>query len=592
MPARRGADVTGRRRAPKGARGRPGLVRRVARVFGAGGGGRCGDAVDGRIRLLRLLAVLAFFLVGGRAIALASSAGDLASIAHGQQRGTLTLPAQRGSIVDRDGNDLAVGEPRQTVYATPYMLDDPETASEKLCRALQIKKKATKKAVLAALSDGSSGFAFVARQVTPERARRALALELPGVGSYAEEARVYPLGGVAAQVVGYAGVDNTGIAGVEASHDAELAGRPGSAVVVRDPSGRTLKTLHQVQPVPGQTVRLTLDVDIQFAAEQVLERTVRDYSATAAVGIVLDAQTGEVLAMANVPCVEDHRFGVDARFERNRAVTDAYEPGSIFKAVTIAGALADGLVSPSTIFKLPSSITVADRVVREAHERGATTYTVREILTHSSNVGAVKIGLKMGQKRLLKWVDAFGFGETTGSGFPGESSGIVPRDWSGSTIGNLPMGQGIAVTPLQMVAAFGVLANRGVWVQPTLTAQVGTQPAPSPERRRVVSAKVARQMLSMLTDAVEEGTGTSAQIPGYAVAGKTGTAQKPLPDGSGYSKTGYIASFVGIVPADHPRFIVLVSVDEPRAAIWGGVVAAPAVRDIATFVLQHLEIAP
>ncbi len=572
-------------------RARPGLARRVAGALGAGGG-RSGDAIDGRIRLLRLLAVLAFFVVGGRAIALASSAEDLARMAQGQQRCTLTLPAHRGSIVDRDGQDLAFGEPRQTVYATPYMLDDPEAAAEQLCRALQIKKKAARRALEEALSDGSSGFAYVARQATPERARRALDLGLPGVGSYAEETRVYPLGGLAAQVVGFAGLDNTGIAGIEASREADLAGRPGSAVVVRDPAGRTLKTLRQAQPTPGETVRLTIDADIQYAAEQVLERTVRDYGASAAVAIVLDPRSGEVLAMVNVPRVEDHRFGVDARYERNRAVTDAFEPGSIFKAVTIAGALADGVVKPGTEFDLASSIKVADRVVGEAHERGATRYSVREILTHSSNVGAVRIGLKMGQKRLLKWVDRFGFGQTTGIGFPGESAGIVPREWSGSTIGNLPLGQGIAVTPLQMACAFAVLANRGVWVQPWLTAQVGEEAAPEPERRRVVPAKVARQMLSMLTDAVEEGTGTKARIPGYAVAGKTGTAQKPLADGSGYSKSAYVASFVGVVPADDPRLVVLVAIDEPRAAIWGGEVAAPAVADIATFALQHLEIEP
>lgn len=568
----------------------PGLGRRPAGVRGRGGG-RAGDAVDGRIRLIRVLAVLAFVLVGGRAVALASTAEELARVAHGQQRCTLTLPAHRGAIVDRDGKDLAFGEPRQTVYATPYMLDDPEGAAEDLCRALKITNKAARRALVEALSDGSSGFAYVARQVTAERARRALDLDLPGVGAYAEERRVYPLKGLAAQVVGYAGIDNTGIAGLEASHEADLAGRPGSAVVVRDPAGRTLKTLRQVQPTPGETVALTIDADIQYAAEQVLERTVRAYSAAAAVAIVLDPASGEVLAMANVPRVEDHRFGVDARYERNRAVTDAYEPGSIFKAVTIAGALADGLVDPDTTFTLPSSITVADRTVEEAHERGTTRYTVREIVSHSSNVGAVKIGLKMGQSRLLKWVDKFGFGQTTGSGFPGESAGIVPREWSGSTIGNLPLGQGIAVTPLQMACAFGVLANRGVWVQPRLTARVGEVETPEPEERRVVSTKVARQMLSMLTTAVKEGTGTKARIPGYKVAGKTGTAQKPLPDGRGYSKYDYVASFVGVVPADDPRLVVLVSVDEP-GTIWGGEVAAPAFAEIAAFALQHLEIEP
>jgi cell division protein FtsI/penicillin-binding protein 2 len=295
--------------------------------------------------------------------------------------------------------------------------------------------------------------------------------------------------------------------------------------------------------------------------------------------------------MANVPRVEGNVFGVEPSRERNRAVSDAYEPGSIFKAVTIAGALSDGLTTPTRKYRLAPTIKVADRVIHEAHARGSVTYTTREILVHSSNVGAVTIGIDMGKDGLTKWVREFGFGEVTGVDFPGESSGIVPEKWSGSTIGNLPMGQGIAVTPLQMASAFAVLANRGIRVQPHLIAQTGTQDSPRPERHSVVSAKVARQMVSMLTDAVEEGTGTEARIPGYKVAGKTGTAQKPLPDGSGYSKSAYVASFVGIVPAGHPRLVILVSVDEPYP-IWGGVVAAPAVREIATFALTHLEIAP
>jgi cell division protein FtsI (penicillin-binding protein 3) len=307
--------------------------------------------------------------------------------------------------------------------------------------------------------------------------------------------------------------------------------------------------------------------------------------------VVLDPRTGEVLAMANYPIVEDNVFGLDPAAERNRAVTDAYEPGSIFKVVTIAGALSDGVTTPTKKYRLAPTIKVADREIHEAHARGSVTYTTREILVHSSNVGAVTIGIDMGKEGLTKWVGEFGFGEPTGIDFPGESSGIVPEQWSGSTIGNLPMGQGIAVTPLQMAGAFAVLANRGTWVKPHLIAQTGSHQAGAPEQRKVLTAKVARQMVSMMTDAVREGTGTEAQIPGYRVAGKTGTAQKPLPDGSGYSKSAYVASFVGIVPANHPRLVVLVAVDEPHP-IWGGVVAAPAVRQIAAFALTHLEIAP
>ena len=571
---------------PRG-RGRRATARRGA----SRGVGRSGEATDGRIRLIRVLAVVAFLLVGGRAIALASTASDLTGIAAGQQRDTHTLPAHRGTIYDRDGHELAVGELRETVYATPYLIDDPYAAARHLCRALRVTNKAEQLRILRVLSDKDSGFAYIKRKADPENARRALALDIPGVGSYPEEKRVYPMRGVAAQLVGFAGVDNIGLAGIEQRCEDELSGTDGRETVVRDPSGRTIRVLQNQPPVPGTSIRLTIDADIQLTAEEVLERTVRAFGAKAATAIVLDPRRGEILAMANVPRVEDNVFGVAPAAERNRAVTDAFEPGSIFKAVTIAGALSDGFTSPTRKYRLAPTIKVADREIHEAHARGSVTYTTRDILVDSSNVGAVTIGIDMGQESLLKWVDAFGFGKRTGVDFPGESPGIVPREWSGSTIGNLPLGQGIAVTPLQMASAFAVLANRGIRVEPHLVAQTGTTVSSAPERRRVVSAKVARRMVSMLTDAVEEGTGTEARIPGYEVAGKTGTAQKPLPDGSGYSKYAYVASFVGIMPADHPRLVVLVSVDEPHP-IWGGVVAAPAVREIASFALTHLEIAP
>ena len=575
--------ASGGRGARGGRRGLHGVARR--------GAGRSGDGTDGRIRLLRILAVAAFLAVGGRAIALASTSSDLQRMAEGQQQSVHTLPAHRGTIYDRAGHELAVGELRQTVYATPYLLKDPAKAARQLCGVLQIPSREKRWAIAKALADEDSGFCYVARKVDPEKAARAVALDIPGVGSYAEEKRTYPLKGVAAQVIGFAGLDNVGLAGIEQQCEKALRGQDGSEVVLRDPAGHTLRTLRAQRPVPGASVRLTIDADIQYQAEEILEDTVRDFGAKAATALVLDPRSGELLAMANVPRVDDNVFGVDVANERNRAVTDAYEPGSIFKVVTVAGALSDGVTSPTTKYHLAPTIKVADRVIHEAHARGTVTYTTREILVNSSNVGAVTVGQRMGQERLVKWLDHFGFGEATGVDFPGEAEGIVPAEWSGSTIGNIPMGQGVAVTPLQMACAFGVVANHGVWVQPHVVAQVGEEVTPKASRHRVLSAKVAHQMVSMLTDAVEEGTGTEAQIAGYKVAGKTGTAQKALTDGSGYSKSAYIASFVGIMPAGHPRLVVLVSVDEPHP-IWGGVVAAPAVREIGEFALQHLEIAP
>ncbi len=561
-------------------------------------GGRLGsprtahDGVNGRLRLLRLAFLVFLVLIGGKAVALASSAQHLSEMALDQQTDRLTLPAHRGSILDRNGHELAVGKPAQTVYATPYLLDDPEAAADRLCDALQIRRKRRRAAIVKALSDRDSGFAYVARKVEPDLARAAVDLGLPGVGCYAEEQRTYPLKGIAAQVIGFAGTDNRGLAGVELMHEEELSGRPGSETVVRDPEGRIIKTVAHRDPQSGADVRLTLDREIQFFAEDVLRRTVRDAGARAATGIVMDPRTGEILTMASVTREGFHGFGKDPATEKNRAVVDVYEPGSIFKVVTISGALADGLVKPGSRFTLPPSIWVADREINESHPRGTVTYSVREILQWSSNVGAVTIGQKMGKAGLSRWVRAFGFGKPTGIDFPGESGGIVlPADqWSGSSIGNIPMGQGIAVTALQMASAFCAVANDGVQVRPRLIAQVGDEVHDAVTRRRVIPSTVARQVRRMLQLAVDEGTGTRARIPGYAVAGKTGTAEMPLPHGGGYAKGVYVASFVGMAPTDRPRLVVLATVDGTTQ--YGGDAAAPAVQKIMRFALHHLEIAP
>jgi cell division protein FtsI/penicillin-binding protein 2 len=304
------------------------------------------------------------------------------------------------------------------------------------------------------------------------------------------------------------------------------------------------------------------------------------------------ADNGAILAMANAPTIDANRFG-KARpdLRRNRAVTDQYEPGSTFKIVTIAAALEEGVVTPATAFDLAPTIKVADRTIHEAHARGTERMSVREILTRSSNVGTITVAEQLGSRSLASWIDRFGFGTPTGVDFPGESPGqVLPlSQWSGSTIGTVPIGQGIAVTPMQMISAYATLGSRGIMKVPHLIEKIGGHAVRPDKPRRIVSERTANWMMGMLRDVVLEGTGTEAAIPGYTVAGKTGTAEKAE---NGVYVKKYVASFVGLVPAMRPRLAILVMVDEPHGSIFGGEVAAPAFRDIAKFSLQYLEVPP
>jgi cell division protein FtsI/penicillin-binding protein 2 len=311
--------------------------------------------------------------------------------------------------------------------------------------------------------------------------------------------------------------------------------------------------------------------------------------------VVLDPHTGSVIAMATAPGFDANSFAnVPPQYQRNSAVTDVYEPGSTFKLVTVAAALSEHLVTPTRSFFLPYSIQVADKVIHDAEPRGDETMTVGQILAHSSNVGAVTLARLVGATALSGWISRFGFGHETGIDFPGESPGIVlPRSkWYGSAVGTIPIGQGIAVTPVQVAAAYAAIANGGLWVTPHLVDRVIDGPRPKVVHRRIVSPAIAKQLMAMLVDVVAEGTGTLAHVPGYVVAGKTGTANKPDPATGGYSTSKYVASFVGIVPATSPRLVILVTVDEPQGAIFGGTVAAPVFQQIARFALQYLEVPP
>jgi len=544
-----------------------------------------------RIRLVLAVFAFSFAAMFLRAAWLQGvRAGSYARLADGQHRATVVDPGGRGAIFDRTGVQLAIGRQATTVFANPRQIRDPEAAAGLIAHALKLDPIRVQNL----LSDRSRVFVYVARKADPVRAAILKRAGIAGLSFVSEEQRYYPLDQVAAQVLGYAGTDNKGLAGLELGLEDKLSGKAGSETVIRDPAGRAINVIRSSAAHAGENVTLTIDRAIQAQAEAVLRRTIDQWHAKGASAIVLDPKTGGILAMAVERGYDANRFPIVPRDrQRNRTVTDTYEPGSTFKVVTVSAVLSEGLVTPQTAFTLPYEIHVADRIIRDAHPRGTERMTVDQIVSHSSNVGTITLAEKLGAPRLSEWVSRFGFGHKTGVDFPGESQGIVPTldRWSGSTIGTLPIGHGIAITPVQMAAAYGTVANRGVWLRPHLVERIGSNGRRAATARRVLTPRVARQVLRMMEDVVIEGTGQEAQVPGYKVAGKTGTAAKPDPDG-GYSTTRYVASFVGMVPATSPRLVVLVTIDEPRAAIWGGVVAAPAFQQIAGFDLQYLEIPP
>ncbi len=547
-------------------------------------------AANSRIRLLLLLILLVFAALLARASWIATvRASSLSQMAQIQTKATVVLPAGRGTIFDSMGTPLALGEQATTVDADPTQVTHPVREARIAAAILGLKRKD----VLHALTERGTHFAYVERKAPPDLAAKLVKKNLPGFRFYGEERRTYPLRSVASQVLGYAGVDNNGLSGLELELNGQLSGTPGLQTYVQDPFGHVISIEHTAQARPGKAAFLTIDQKIQANAEQILRQTVAKWHAKDATAIVLDPKTGAVLAMAEAPSYDANKFpSVAAAFERNHAVSDFFEPGSVFKVVTVAGALSQHLVTPTTKFTLPYSIRVADRVIHDAELRGTETMTVAQILQRSSNVGAVTIARdKLGETSLKRWIKQFGFGEKTGIDFPGESAGLLPSYWSGSTIGNVPIGQGISVTAIQLASVYAAIANNGVWVQPHLVDHVQDEKPPAPRTRRILSAGVDHALLQMLKGVVSEtGTAVGAEIPGYTVAGKTGTAQKPGPNG--YEAGKYVATFVGMVPASNPSLLVLVSVNEPHGAIFGGIVAAPAFAQIAGFDLQYLEVPP
>jgi cell division protein FtsI (penicillin-binding protein 3) len=541
--------------------------------------------VERRIGLLFALFLMALTLAALRATWLGTvKSGSLSERAVSQQIEDLPDPARRGTITDRNGIQLAVSEDSASVFAHPFLIDDPVKVAAKLAPLVG----RTEDELLRKLSDRSNGFVYLRRKMDASLGEKVEKLEEEGIGVESEPKRVYPQGYLASQVLGFVGTDNVGLSGLEYSQDETLRGEDGERRLVKDALGEPVSMVETERSEPGEDIQLTLDARIQERTEAVLAEVGETYTPQGATAVVMDPRTGEILALANWPRVDGNNFEESPGYARqNRAVQANYEPGSTFKAFTIAGALEEKLVEPGTTLSVPPEITVADRTVGEAHDGGGGIKTVAQILAESSNVGSVMIGLKLGSKRFDKWVRRFGFGRLTGVDLPGEQRGIVlrPENYSGSSMGNMPIGQGIAVTPMQMATGYTAIANHGVMRRPYIVK--GNAPPP----RRVLSRRVADQVSHMLEGVLAAGgTAEEASVEGYTLAGKTGTAEKAIK--GGYSKTDFIASFIGYAPAKDPRLLVAVMVDTPRGDIYGGTVAAPAFERIMEFALPYLKIPP
>lgn len=542
-----------------------------------------------------VLLALAFGAIAARLVMLqVVQYPKFAGLAAAQRERDFVFAPHRGAIFDRNGESLGVSVELQTVFTDPSQVENAYEAAARLAPVLNLPRKE-----LEAKLTAQNQFQYLAREVSPRRAKRVQALELPGVYAKPEPKRMYPEGRLASHLIGFVNVDGDALEGIELQYDELLRGRPGRMTLEQDPHGRPLPQADFVyRPAqPGKSLYLTIDKELQLITENALREAMSAYGAEAASAIVMRPRSGEILAMANMPDFDPTKFSKSSpRERRNSAVVDNYEPGSAFKVVTASAVLEEGLLKPRSVFSVPDEIQVADRVIHDSHSHAIEDMTVAEIIRDSSNVGTVKMAMELGADKLDEWIRRFGFGKETGLDFPGEAGGIVldREDWWGSSIGTVPLGQGIAVTPLQMISAFSAIANGGIAVEPKLVHSVmepdGERLAsPHAARTRILSRKTARRMVEILTDAVGEGTGVRAQIPGYTVAGKTGTAQKPLETG-GYGKS-YIASFVGFAPAKQPEIAIFVTLDEP-SPIWGGSTAAPAFSKIGTEALRYLGVAP
>ncbi|HEU4462078.1 MAG TPA: penicillin-binding protein 2 [Solirubrobacterales bacterium] len=544
--------------------------------------------IERRIGLLFGAFLLCFLVVVGRAFWLQGVQGSsLASQAVYQQTEEVTVPGLRGALLDRRGNKLAASEDAATIYATPYQVKNPPQAAERLAPILDQPKGEVLEALTA-----EGGFSYIAQKVDLATAAKVEALDIEGLGQLPDSRRTYPQGEMAGQVIGAVGAENQGLTGLEAGEEDILGGSDGERRIVNDALGEPIRLETVEEAEDGEDIQLTLDPVIQRETERALAGVGETYSPKGATAIVVDPRSSEVLAMANWPPVDPNNLEEASNDDLlNKATGFTYEPGSTFKAFTVAAALEEKTVTPTSEFVLPPVLQVADRTIEDSHPRGTETMSVATILSHSSNVGAATIGLGVGAEKFDRWIHRFGFGRPTGIQYPAEEQGLLLDldEYSGSTLGNEAIGQGLSVTPIQMVAGYTAIANGGMLRPPRLIKKVGDEPVEAPRGRRVISPQVSSEIREMLEGVLAPGgTASEVSVPGYTLAGKTGTAEK-AEDGE-YSDTKYVASFIGFAPAQNPQLLAAVIVDEPQGEIYGGSVAGPAFGQIAEFALPYLGV--
>ncbi len=559
--------------------------------------GTSAQAVKSRLTLVSL-ALLAFGLVlAGRLVQLQIVQHDrLAAQSEKQYLRSVEITSGRGNIYDRNRNQLATNIQVESVYADPKSIVEKATTARILARALGLDPGAVLKKL-----KSNRHFVWIKRKSELNAVEKLKQLGLVGVGFIAETKRYYPKRKLAASTLGFVGLDNQGLAGVEHFHHAVLKGNPQRSVLEKDARGRFLWTTanaHELNKGKRDVV-LTLDEVIQFIAERELGRQVKEYQAKSGLAIVMDPYTGAVYALASAPEFNPNNYRAYPKdIWRNDAVASAYEPGSIFKPIVAAAALEEGLAGPEDIFFCENgSFQVGKSRIGEASDHQFGWLTLRNIIAKSSNIGAIKIAQGLGENRFFDYIQKFGFGGKLGIDLPGEASGTLRnlKQWSGLSLASISFGHEISVTPMQMVSAIAAIANGGVLIRPRLTRAIlknGTlEKTFEPEGiQTVLSEETSRQMINILKSVVKTGTGARAGIPGFEVAGKTGTAQKIDPATQTYSKTKYLASFIGFVPADAPRLVILVMIDEPQKSYWGGEVAAPVFQKIARKTLRYLHI--
>jgi cell division protein FtsI (penicillin-binding protein 3) len=555
-------------------------------------------AIDRRVGLI----FVAFLTLLAAAVVRAAYLGvvradTLQQAAISQQITNVPIPATRGAITDRNGVQLALSESAADVIADPYLVrrGHPMLMAQTMAPLLNMSVLT----VLRDITKPHTGYVVVAHEVTPATAQAVLGLKfdgkpINGITSVPDIKRVYPRDWTAAQILGGVHSSGAGDAGLEYQYNSVLSGKAGERRIVNDAIHQPI-SIDEVRAMQsGRSLQLTVDAGLQNEVEQVLAGVGEQYQPRAATAIAMNPDTGAVLALANWPRVNaNDPNAVRTAADRDHAVEDSYEPGSTFKAITVSGALQDGVVTPNTPFNIPPKLQVADRQISDAELHGWETLTTAQILKVSSNIGADLIGMRLGATRFNDWVRRFGFGSTTGSNLPGEQTGIVlqPSQYSGSSMGNLPMGQGESVTPIQMATAYSAIANGGILRAPHIVQAIGGKTQPLPAGHRIISTSTAASVRDMLRGVLADGgTASGAAIPGFDLAGKTGTANVVV-DGK-YSSSEYIASFIGMVPASDPKLVVAVMVDEPQGSIYGGSVAAPAFQKIVGWAVPHFGISP